>query len=500
MTLLNDDIYCAPMQTQKPEQLESINQNSELKQLFETVVDGGYCIGCGSCASLENSPIEMKLNEVGMFQPNIKEISDKRNISPQDKVLRQVCPFSGQGTNEDIIAKELYGNTCEHNEKIGYYFSTYAGFVCQDKIREQGSSGGMGTWIIHKLLEEDLVDGVIHVHAREESEHDARLFHYRVSRTLEQVSQGAKSRYYPIEMSHVMQNIRDLPGRYVIVGIPCFIKAVRLLAKQDPVIAERIHFCVGLVCGHLKSTKFADMFAWQCGIEPGNLKKIDFRKKLPGFTANSYGVEATGIKDNQTVTKIKPTIDLFGHIWGLGFFKYKACDYCDDVIAETADVVVGDAWLPQYVNDSQGTNIVVVRHPIIQKIIDNGLLANEIKLDKITVSDVIQSQSSGLKHRREGLSYRLFLADKERKWRPHKRVQAAANHINRNLRRRYYLRTLLAKESHKSFQVAVKANSFSLFIDNMTPLLKKYKATYPIPFNQRIKRLAKTVFKRISTF
>ncbi len=251
--------------------------------------------------------------------------------------------------------------------------ATYAGCVSEGDFRDRGSSGGMGTWIISQLLKEGLVDGVIHVHQRAYSDQDPRLFHYQLSTTAEQVRNGAKSRYYPIEISEVMQLVREQPGRYAIVGIPCFIKAVRLLMQQDALIAERIRFCIGLICGHLKSMRFAEMFAWQCGIEPDKLLSIDFRKKLPGADANKYGIEVAGLKNSQVVTVVKPVHDLYGSDWGLGFFKYKACDYCDDVVAETADVVVGDAWLPQYIKDSQGTNVIVVRHPIIQDLLERGI-------------------------------------------------------------------------------------------------------------------------------
>lgn len=32
--------------------METQDNNQELEQLFNTVVDGGYCIGCGGCAAL----------------------------------------------------------------------------------------------------------------------------------------------------------------------------------------------------------------------------------------------------------------------------------------------------------------------------------------------------------------------------------------------------------------------------------------------------------------
>ena len=39
--------------------------------------------------------------------------------------------------------------------------------------------------------------------------------------------------------------------------------------------------------------------------------------------------------------------------WEYGYFKYKACDFCDDIFAECADITVGDAWLSRYKKDGK---------------------------------------------------------------------------------------------------------------------------------------------------
>ncbi|BCX08056.1 MAG: hypothetical protein KatS3mg066_1915 [Fischerella sp.] len=277
-------------------------------------------------------------------------------------------------------------------------------------------------------------------------------------------------------MSEIIQIIRDRPGRYVLVGIPCFIKAVRLLMKEDPLLGERIRFCIGLICGHLKSIRFAEMFAWQCGVEPGKLLAVDFRKKLPDADANKYGVEVVGLENGKLVTRTRPVQDMYGYDWGLGFFKYKACDYCDDVVAETADVTVGDAWLPQYIKDSQGTNVIVVRHPIIHNMLERAIAAGNLKLDLIDAEEVVRSQKSGFAHRHDGLAYRLYLADTKGKWRPKKRIQPSKRNIERNFQKRYLMRMLLAKESHDAFKKAVEVGQFSVFVEIMEPLVRQYRA------------------------
>lgn len=464
-------------------------------RLFKTVVRGGYCVGCGACASVRDSAIQISLNAQGLLTAVVGEGS-----KGDGDALAEVCPFSDKSLNEDQIASQLFAAKCQHHEKIGYHLATYAGHVLEGDFRQRGSSGGMGSWVVSKLLSEGLVDAVVHVQRRNPTEVDARLFEYQVSDTLERICEGAKSRYYPIEMSQVMKLVRERPGRYAVVGIPCFIKAVRLLMNQDSALRDRIVFCVGLICGHLKSTQFAAMFAWQCGIEPERLLAIDFRRKLTGRGANDYGVEVTGISDGKVATDTRAVRDLFGYDWGLGLLKYKACDYCDDVVAETADVAVGDAWLTQYLGDSRGTNVVVVRHHAIQGLIENAIANGQLSMDWIDPDEVARSQTAGLNHRREGLAYRLHLADKQGVWRPRKRVKPNAG-FSRKFQRRHVLRMELAEKSHTAFYDACVAKDFSVFISRMEPLIRRYRLLYRRPLWKRIAvRLGKALLNYIRSF
>src|SRR5690554_2395864 len=159
--------------------------------------------------------------------------------------------------------------------------------------------------------------------------------------------------------------------------------AIRLLARADQTINERIKFTVGLICGHQKSSKFAEALAWQVGIKPGNLKQINFRKKLLDKPASNYGVEITGTIDGEEVTIVKPTKELLGQDWGQGYFKTRASDFTDDVMNETADIALGDAWLPEYTKDSKGNNVIVVRHPIIDDLITEGIKSGRLNLDVV---------------------------------------------------------------------------------------------------------------------
>lgn len=464
---------------------------NNLRELLDTVVENDYCIGCGICASLPDSPLTMKLNEEGKYEPIITtDIEEDIKISPLS-----VCPFAKDNNKEKQIGNRIFGDFpgIKYDEYSGYFLKTYAGYVKESDYRAKGSSGGMGNWIAAQLLKNGIVDGIIHV--KPSSSEDV-LFEYQISNTIDELSKGAKSKYYPIEMSKVLQFVRENEGKYALIGIPCYIKGVRLLADQDKLINERIKFFIGLVCGHLKSDMFAKSLGWEMGINPDNLKEIDFRKKLENRPANRYGVEVKGIIQGEEVVLSSPTSELYTTNWGHGMFKYNACEFCDDVLAETADITVGDAWLPEYSHDSKGTNVIVVRHPDIQRIIDQNM-DKTINVEEISSEKVYQSQAGGFRHRRDGLAYRLYLKDKKNEWRPNKRVEPS-DRLPAKRKKIYELRSTLSHESFKAYKIAEREKDFDAFIQYMNPLVTEYNNLNQISFIRKVfRKIKREVVKTI---
>ncbi|WP_018930675.1 Coenzyme F420 hydrogenase/dehydrogenase, beta subunit C-terminal domain [Gracilibacillus lacisalsi] len=460
--------------------------NSNVKELLDTVVSNDYCIGCGICASVYNSPLSMEMDDNGKYKPVINN-----NIEAEKEIeVLSVCPFSKESKNETEIGSEVFSRNPEasFNEYTGYFIKNFAGYVKEGEYRSKGSSGGMGSWVAAQLLKNDLVDGIIHI---KPSKEEKKLFEYSISYNEGELSNGAKSKYYPIELSEVVNFVRKHDKRFALVGIPCYIKSVRLLADQDVKIKNSIKYFIGLVCGHLKSDMFAKSIGWQLGIKPENLINIDFRKKLAGRSANQYGVEVQGNINGEIVTKSSPTKELYTTNWGHGFFKYNACDFCDDVLAETADITIGDAWLPEYLRDSQGTNVIVVRNPDILNIINDNkdqLFLNEISTDK-----VYKSQAGGFRHRREGLAYRLFLKDMNKEWRPTKRVEPN-DKLSSKRKKIYIKRQKLVQESFKAYKIAEDSGDFNTLIKHMDPFIKDYnKDTTPFFLKKMLKNIKKMI-------
>lgn len=449
--------------------------------MIKKVIECGYCIGCGACNAKNSSLHAPIMDKHGQL---VAARLDEREVA----TASAVCPFSADAADEDQISAGLFPGIPYRDEYLGRYYQLYAGFVACDEFRASGSSGGLGKWLLAELLSQDRVDAVIQVVSQPEGGNGRELFSYAVMTQPDQIQLGSKSAYYPIEMSGVLEYVRAHPGRYAITGVPCFVKAIRLLARTEAVFKDRIRFCVGMFCGHLKSTAYAELLAWQMGISPDDLVSIDFRGKIAGKPANAKGVFARSRCDPGTVVGPAVSRELFGGGYNLGFFQYKACDYCDDVVAETADVSIGDAWLPEYIKDEQGTSIVILRNPEISALIHDGIADGRLALEPISAKKVIQSQLGGLRHRREGLAYRLKLADERGEWRPRKRVEARSRGLSRKRKAIYRLRMQLREQSHAAFQRAKQFENLQQFITEMEPLVTEYQTHYRPGKLHRIKR------------
>lgn len=403
------------------------------------IVASGLCIGCGGCALLDPAG-RMGWDRDGQLKP----AGPSTWLDHPDPSFAAVCPFSPSAADEDRIAAERFAGVRRNDAMIGRYTAAYAGHVAEADFRMQGSSGGMVSWVAAELMRRGLVGGVAHVVPQT----DGKLFGYRISRSEAALREGAKSRYYPIELSAVLREIEAVPGRYAVVGVPCFIKAVNLLRRQRPVLAERIVCTIGLFCGHMKSARMVDSFAWQLGTRPERVNAIDYRLKNPDRPANWYTAQLT-LADGSV--RQQDWWHLVEGDWGSGFFMNPACNFCDDVTAETADIAMGDAWLEPYSSDGRGTNVVVVRSPLLAGIVAEGIAEGRLRLEPVDGDFVRRTQTAGLRQRREGLAYRLALA--KLPVRPRKRV-APSRALPGRRKLIYLMRMAISAWSHRMFRLA----------------------------------------------
>lgn len=213
---------------------------------IEETIARGMCIGCGTCSAVTQGAVSLQLNRYGMYTASLDSATDE-----QTRLASRVCPFSDDAPDEDQLgAPTGGGNALPTDPRVGHYGRVFAGRHASQEYLMGSSSGGLTSWLLQQLLDESMVDAVIHVGRDTE---DGRLFQYTISTDIESVVAQRKSQYYPTTLRDVLTAASTDKKRYALVGVPCFIKAARLLCLQDPVLHESIRVFVGLVCGHLKS-------------------------------------------------------------------------------------------------------------------------------------------------------------------------------------------------------------------------------------------------------
>jgi coenzyme F420-reducing hydrogenase beta subunit len=396
-----------------------------------------------------------------------------------------VCPFSDDAPNEDTISTELFAGL-PVDDGIGRFAEVLAGRRIDTDELVASSSGGLTSWLLRRLLEQGDVDGIVHVGSAHQAT-QGELFAYRVSDSPQEVERHRKSIYFATSLEDVLRRVRGDGKRYAVVGVPCFIKGLRLLTTQDTTLNAQIRYCVGIVCGHLKSQFFAEALAWQLGLEPNELGSVDFRVKQPGLPANRYAFEARPATESGSVVR-STAATMFGGDWGMGLFQPEACNFCDDIFAETADIVFGDAWLPQFNSDWRGMNVLVTRDQELAAMLAQGHASGELQMQSLTAAEACESQASNFRHRRVGLAIRLADDRKRGLSVPSKRVQPDPKAGSRRRRRIVRARRNLSAASFDAFVHARSIGDYGILESDLDPLVRRYRRASRSPVRRALSR------------
>ena len=450
-------------------------------KVIDLVVKNDLCIGCGLCTyKCPSKALEMKWNEYGFLTPVLSGSCDN------DGSCLSICPFNPfpaeEVKTEDELANIYLNEAPNYHPKIGKYYGLYAGY--SNEFRITSSSGGIATYILTELLEQKIVDYVFSV--KESSNPDSH-YEYAISKTKDELIAGSKTRYYPVTLATVFSEIDKIDGNIAIVGVGCFIKAIRLAQHSNPELKKKIKFLVGIICGGVKSRFFTEYLANKAGVPTNLYYKPEFRIKDISSTAADYSFGCYN-KNTKEFKSIK--MHTVGDMWGTGLFKNNACDFCDDVTTELADISLGDAWLNPYVYDGFGTNVLVTRSRIADIIINQGVDIDNLILDNLLESNFLSSQQGSYNHRHNGLGYRIN--KKKRSILPPKR------HVNNTisydfklvqiLRSHIRLKSLIVWKNTKDYKSFDSKIGKDLFILKKSTLLYHYNKAI-------INRIKKTLKK-----
>ncbi|WP_321480794.1 Coenzyme F420 hydrogenase/dehydrogenase, beta subunit C-terminal domain [uncultured Bacteroides sp.] len=429
--------------------------------ILNQVIEQELCTGCGLCTVQNSQPVfPMKWDKKGFLIPSLvgmKEIPD---------LCTKVCPFNPfpdkEVRTENELADLFLTNTPNDHPQIGHYFNTYAGY--SDTYRLTSSSGGIA-YLIANLLNEQVVDAVFVV---KESSSQYAHYEYGIIHTIEEAVSASKTKYYPVTLADVMKELPNIKGKVAIVGVACFIKAIRLHQYYHPELKEKIAFLIGIICGGMKSRFFAEYLAGKAGVDTRQFFHPQFRIKNTSSAASDYSYACTDLKGESHNVRMYSV----GDMWGTGMFKNNACDFCDDVTTELADISLGDAWMNpyKYKLDGKGTNVIVTRSKLAENIIQKGILSGDLKISPLSLDIFLASQQGRFNHRHKAMGYRIRKVKKKNILIPPKRYEKEKIPIEFQWVQNWRMK--IRKQSLDAWNERISSNAFDLRLCNSLSWLR----------------------------
>ncbi len=282
---------------------------------------------------------------------------------------------------------------------LGKFDTCFLGYAGEEDIRAGAASGGVVSAVLIRLLESGRIDGAL---VSRLIPKDGRLqAETWIARTREEILQARTSIYMDFPVLRHILRLRELPGRYAVVALPCQLRALRRLEAKYPELKERIAYRLGLLCGHASNRKLLDRVLAKQGIAQDQIAEFVFRKGH--WRGRSY----VRLKDGTENTFPYLNFGLYQNLW---FHCARRCLACEDHFAEHSDMSFGDAWLGELKSHPIKHSIFLSRNPehtaVLQEMLEEGTLDGS----RTEPGVLIQAQKRSLVYHKWNIAGRHRLA------------------------------------------------------------------------------------------
>lgn len=338
-------------------------------------VDNNLCTGCGICEDVcPTKSIEIKRVN-GLLRPILNE-----ETCLGDKCGRclKVCP--GIGINLSAMSKEQF-NSCKEDKYIGRYYSLYTGYSLDDNIRYHSASGGIVSQFLIYLLEKRIIDGAV---VTGFSEDNITPISY-IARTKDDILKARSSKYCPVALNKVGNEIKKSDGKYVIVGLPCHIQGFRKRAKIDRSFREKVVGYFSIYCSSNRTYNAQDFLFKKYNVNKNNISYFAYRDN---------GCLGNMVIDQEKRRQEIPYIKYYGEL--RSFFKPRRCLTCIDHYGELADVCFGDIHIKPYSEDKIGISSWIIRNPYFDNLFKEASKEEYIHINELDANTLNESQKTML--------------------------------------------------------------------------------------------------------
>ena len=293
----------------------------------------------------------------------------------------KVCPGIGIALRNK--SRELFQDSNVKDDKyIGIYISLYTGYSKDADIRFHSASGGMVSQFLIFLLEKKIIDGALVTGFADD--HITPVSY--IARTKEEVIAARSSKYCPVSLNNVGNEIIKAKGRFIIVGLPCHIQGFRKRAEIDRQFRENVIGYFAIYCSSNRSFNARDYLIKSYHIKKDDISYFAFRDE------GCLGCMKILTKTTKE-TKI-PYTQYYGRL--RSYFKPHRCLTCIDHYGELADVCFGDIHIKPYSDDTIGVSSWIVRSVFWDNLFLQAALEGYIKMDSLEPAVLNRSQAEML--------------------------------------------------------------------------------------------------------
>lgn len=336
------------------------------------------CLGCGLC---EDVCPTRSIRIVCRDGENRPVLEKKTCLGDKCGRCLRVCP--GVGCNLKEMSGRLFPcDDIKADKYIGRFITLHTGYSLDEEIRFHSASGGMVSQFLIYLLDKKIIDGAV-VTGFSENDHITPVSY--IARTKEDVLRARSSKYCPVALNKIGNEIKASEGRYVIVGLPCHIQGFRKRAMIDKIFREKVIGYFSIYCSSKRTFNAQKFLLERYKIDKNDISYFAFRDN--GCLGNMV-IETSKSKFNV------PYIHYYGAL--RSFFKPRRCLTCIDHYGELADVCFGDIHIKPYSDDEVGTSSWIVRNPYFEQLFRQAAADGYIKMADVDAKTLNESQRAML--------------------------------------------------------------------------------------------------------
>jgi coenzyme F420 hydrogenase subunit beta len=343
---------------------------------LRAALDGKLCSGCGLCAGLAPDAVDMRIAKPGFLRP----YQSAPLTIAQEQSIRGACPALG-------VAPWSMAGAPAVDFAWGPYRRILTGHATDPDVRFVGSSGGFLTALSQFALKAGLVEAVVTVRA---GDGDAPLANpVQIISDPAELLAAAGSRYGPSAPLSKIGALLDDGRRFLFVGKPCDVSALRQLGRNDDRVARSFPIALSFFCGGIPSLAGSERVIEAMGLVPAEVRSFRYRGNgWPGKARAETRDGRSGEMDYETC-------------WGEHLTRHVQfrCKICPDAVGGVADIACADAWFggetgyPTF-EDQAGRSLVMVRSEAGSALLEAALAAGVVECEPSSLADIELMQPS----------------------------------------------------------------------------------------------------------